>query len=408
MRPGLVVHLPLDGRALFGAAGDGVLNLLGELLEVLLVHLLHLRLGELGEFGADGRGLLFPGGAAGFVIAESLGGEKRGGVLDAGTGEEGLQAVVVAVEDGVELVIVAAGAAVGEAEEGGADGVGDVVEQFLPALHEVACVALVGEVAVEPGSDERGGVAGVEFVAGDLLADEAVVRLVLVEGVDDVVAVAPDVGAGLVALEALAVGVAGEVEPVARPALAVARRGEKAINDAVEGGGRVVGEERLHFFGSGQQSGEVERGAADERDLVGGRSGAQVPLFQLREHEGVDGIAHPRGVPRRRHGRLDHRLKGPPAALLRREVGARRAVDKGQRGGQQQGGGRRCAVHESLPMSANCGAIISREDARRCGARSRSAASEPNFARHRGRRVAAYRARCAARVTAICARRCAE
>ena len=57
--------------------------------------------------------------------------------------------------------------------------------------------------------------------AGELLKNEAVERLVVVESADDVIAVAPDVRLGSVALVAIGLGIANEVEPVPRPPLAV-------------------------------------------------------------------------------------------------------------------------------------------------------------------------------------------
>ena len=66
-------------------------------------------------------------------------------------------------------------------------------------------------------------------VAGDLLDDELVVGQVAVEGVDDPVAVEPDL-ARLVLLVAVGVGVAGRVEPEPAPALAVVGRGEQPVD----------------------------------------------------------------------------------------------------------------------------------------------------------------------------------
>ena len=56
-----------------------------------------------------------------------------------------------------------------------------------------------------------------------LLADELSYGLSLLKRLDDVVAVAPGLRAIDVELEAAGVGVADQVEPVARPALAVVR-----------------------------------------------------------------------------------------------------------------------------------------------------------------------------------------
>ncbi len=95
----------------------------------------------------------FPDGALAAVFGELIGGQHGDVVVGRGVGEEGLEAVIVGLEDGVEFVIVAACASVREAHEDGACGVGDVVEDFLAALLEDAGVALVGIVAVEAGGD---------------------------------------------------------------------------------------------------------------------------------------------------------------------------------------------------------------------------------------------------------------
>src|SRR5581483_11538880 len=108
--------------------------------------------------------------------------------FDSRVGEEGLQAIVVALENGIELVVVAAGTAEGHADESSRYGIGDVVKQFLAALHQVARVGFVWKVAVEAGSDEGRGIARVEFVAGDLLFYEAVIGLIGVQTIYYVIA----------------------------------------------------------------------------------------------------------------------------------------------------------------------------------------------------------------------------
>src|SRR2546428_12844050 len=58
-----------------------------------------------------------------------------------------------------------------------------------------------------------------QLVARKLLQNEAVVRLVAVERADHVVAIAPHLGADLIVLVAVGIGVARQVQPVPRPAL---------------------------------------------------------------------------------------------------------------------------------------------------------------------------------------------
>ncbi len=214
-------------------------------------------------------------------------------ILDARVGEESLQPVIIALQDGIELVVVAAGAAIRHADKRCRYGVGDVVQQLLTALHQIAGIAFVGKMAIEAGGHQGCGVARIDFVSRDLLLHEAIVRLVGVETIDDVISIAPDIGPRLVALEAFAVGVAGEVQPVPSPAFAIMRRSEQPVNHFRERVGRGIGDECLHFFRRGRQPDQIERRPPDQGDLVG-RSGRRKPLvLQLCEDEGVDRIAYP-------------------------------------------------------------------------------------------------------------------
>src|SRR5207247_4932661 len=72
-----------------------------------------------------------------------------------GVGEERLQAVVVLVEDRIVLVVVAAGAAEGQAKEHGTRGIGDIVQGLLPPREKPRCVGLVNPVSVETHPDKR-------------------------------------------------------------------------------------------------------------------------------------------------------------------------------------------------------------------------------------------------------------
>ena len=74
-----------------------------------------------------------------------------------------------------------------------------------------------------------------EDVAGELLVEEPVVRDVGIEGVDDVVAIEVRLGDRVIGVVAGGVGVAGQVEPVPAPALAVMGRGEQLVDEALVG-----------------------------------------------------------------------------------------------------------------------------------------------------------------------------
>ena len=115
-------------------------------------------------------------------------------------------------------------------------------------------------------------------VGGDLQLDEPVVRHVVVERLDDPVAVAPGFRVRLDRERVrLVLGVAGHVEPVPRPRLAVARRREQPVDDLREGVGRVVLQERLDLVGRRRQAGQVERHPADQRRACPPARPASVP-----------------------------------------------------------------------------------------------------------------------------------
>src|SRR5262249_61195562 len=95
------------------------------------------------------------------------------------------------------------------------------------------------------------------FVARELLTNELVVGLVVVEPLPHVTAIAPRVGTTHVELEAARIGVANQVEPMARPSLAVVRAGEQTVDQSFPGSRRGVFDERLDLFRAGRQSRQV-------------------------------------------------------------------------------------------------------------------------------------------------------
>jgi hypothetical protein len=123
-------------------------------------------------------------------------------------------------------------------------------------------------------------------------------RACRVEGLDDVVAVAPGGGEEVVGLEAGGVGVAHQVEPVAAPALAVAGRFEQAVDQLFiarrwgTGPGRRRRPPRGWAAGRGGRSRRADEGAAV------GRFGAgwMPPASELGQDKGVDRIRPSRGA----------------------------------------------------------------------------------------------------------------
>ena len=239
-----------------------------------------------------------------------------------------LHAVVVLLQDRVELVVVAAGAVDGHAENAAADRGQHVVQIVVPALR----VVLLAEVDARAGAQEAGGDARlvrhvVQLVARDLLAQELVVRLVVVERVDDVVAVAPHVQADVVLLEPVGVGVARHVQPVAAPALAVVGRIEQLVDEPLPGAALGVGQERLHLLAGGRQADQVEIGAPQQRQAVGPRRGGQAGVLPRGFEEAVDRVIERL---RGRHRRLPRVPERPVVAGARRQLVV---LERGQRVG---------------------------------------------------------------------------
>ncbi len=157
-------------------------------------------------------------------------------------------------------------------------------------------------------------------VAGELLDREPVERQVAVEGVDDPVAVLPDRARGVDAV-AVGVGVAGQVEPVPRPALAVVRRGEQAVDEPLVGvgRGRRRGTRRPpRAIGGRPIRSRLTRRISVARSASG--DGAMPVALQPGEDEAIDRVADPvasAGRPAARADRAGRRPSGSAAGAAR-------------------------------------------------------------------------------------------
>ena len=244
---------------------------------------------ELLNLRRQGRHLAF-----GLLVHERQRGRGRGvgeerietGLVD--VLEQGEEPVVVLLLDRIELVIVAARAFKGKAEKGR----GERLHAVAHVLHAVlflhaAALAFLLVQAVEGGGQDLV-VAGVrEQVAGELPGDELVVRQVVVKRLDHPVAPGPDF-AFAVHLEAVAVGIAGHVQPVHRHAFAEVFGREQAVHQLRVCGRRLVGDEGRHFLRRGRQAGEVKSDPADERGRIGFGLQLEAAFGETGAHERVD------------------------------------------------------------------------------------------------------------------------
>ena len=140
-------------------------------------------------------------------------------------------------------MVMAARAANGESEERGRGHPENVIELVI-----AIDVRIGGLVVPATQTQERRGDLGLrigafDLVAGKVFGQEAVERLVVVERVDDVVAVAPGVRLRPVSFVAIRLRVADDVEPVSRPLLPAseASRSNPGRHGAVSYGGPRAG-----------------------------------------------------------------------------------------------------------------------------------------------------------------------
>ena len=244
--------------------------------------------------------------------------------------EERRQPVVFALADRIGLVVVAAGALQGQAEERRSDRI-DGLGAPLGAV-QVAVVGVFdgeGSQREQAGADPAADVSALLFrqlersfqvhvgrpqlVGGDLLAHERVIGLVTIERLDHVVPVAPCGGVEVVCLEPGRVRVAHQVEPVTAPALPVSLRLQQPVDQLLVGIRGAVFDKLLNRFRGWRQAVQVKVGAASE-DAAGSRLGrTQALLAQLGQHEGVDRVLHPAIVGQLRHCLRDGTLERPPS-----------------------------------------------------------------------------------------------
>ncbi len=189
---------------------------------------------------------------------------ERPGVVR-GVGEERHQPEVVLLAERVVLVVVALRARDRAAEPGGGRRADPIHQHFVQRLGRVDAPFLVGHrIAMESGGDPLRACRAGQHVARNLFHREALERHVGVERLDHPVPIRPH-RPQAVRFVAVAVGVAREVEPEARPAFAEVWRGQQPVHHAFIGVGPRVGEERVEFGDGRRQARQVERHATQQR-----------------------------------------------------------------------------------------------------------------------------------------------
>ena len=160
-----------------------------------------------------------------------------------------------------------------------------------------------GPAASMPWATASHGSVGKDCVGGNLLLDEASVRRVAVERVDQVVAIWPGVRPDPVLIVAVGLGEMNQVHPVPRPPFAKVRAGEQAVDQAFVGVGRSIREKARDILGRRGQAEQIKREPANQRAAVGLGGGRETFFRELGQDEGVDRVPGPIG--RCRVGRME-------------------------------------------------------------------------------------------------------
>ncbi len=225
-------------------------------------------------------------------------------------------------------MIVAPGAADRHSQKAGRNDVRHLSKHFVARTGDILISRVLAQrsQAIEAAGNEIGFVVRVHLVACQLFLHELVVRLVLVETRDYIVPEAVSVRPMRVVLITVRFGEPHHIQPVPPPLLAITRGIQQSVDQMFISLRRLVSHKRIDFFRRRRQAMKVVRDAADQRELIGGRSGFQSGLLQSGQDEGVHGGSDPCLVRHcREAGRryLFPRLKNP-VALLRGLINAKR------------------------------------------------------------------------------------
>ena len=161
--------------------------------------------------------------------------------------EDVIECIVVLLRNRVVLVIVTPGAGKREPEphrRGRLDAVEHVLDSSL--LGDPAALAVEHVVAVKPARELLRRRRIRQLITRQLFNRELVVRHVRVDRVHHPVSPRPHRALGI-ALKAIRVRVPRHIEPVPRPAFAIARRGQQPVDEPLVSVGRAVGEKRVQL-----------------------------------------------------------------------------------------------------------------------------------------------------------------
>ena len=192
-----------------------------------------------------------------------------------------------------------------DTEKGLRDGVDLLISEIHGELARISAIERFRADGEKAGGDEVFRAFSIALVrhqvTGDLLADELIKGFVLVNRVDDVIAIPPGLREGHIDIAARGLGIAGDIEPVTCPTFGELAAVEQLIEQAI--GGHLLGR---------RQAGEIEIQTAHERGVVRTPDGFEAFGFEFGEDEVIDVGLCPAGCLGKGHLGLSDGLVGPP------------------------------------------------------------------------------------------------
>ena len=241
---------------------------------------------ELSQFGAFGTALGLELGAA---RQRCWIGDQRRLEWGFAIGENAVQRVVIGLWDRVVLVVVAPRASDGEAQETARRHVDLVIDDVVDVVVVHSPQRQQPHGRQPPRFDRR-----LDEIGRQLVLDKAIVRQILVEGADHVIAVGVRVRTNpIIAVHqhaVLRVGEPGDIEPMSGPPFAMAGRSEQSVDDPCQG---RVGRPRscfelLDFLPSRWQADQVVVDSPQDCPPIGFVGGTHSGRFEFGEYEAVD------------------------------------------------------------------------------------------------------------------------
>ena len=231
------------------------------------------------------------------------------------------QRVIVRLGDWIVLMIVAARASCGQTEEAARQGVNAVLALVSPGQGRLDDVVVPRTEAEETGRCQKRvflfAALARQQIASNLRFDEQVVRQVVVEGLDDPVAVTESIRIGFYGNAAhIIFTVTRHVQPIAAPTLSVMRGGQQAVHNPGKGIGGGVLQEGFGFLGGRRQTNQVKISAPDQSSLIRRRGRLQPLILQPSQDEMVDGGFRPSLVSDFRQRGFVRWLERPKRPLL--------------------------------------------------------------------------------------------